>query len=136
MTAHQNISDIFYVYKTYKHIDLKSAIILSNYINEYFSFTTLKNIIRDLNPKNNWEVEQQMMTLKVIQQKIYSIYNQIIKKLNGKKAISNDSIKLVIEKTFSDTLDDYTQTLKLLMSNKEFSLTSLSVIVNKLNIIE
>ena len=136
MTAHQNVTDIFYVFKTNKNIDLKTSIILSNYVNEYFSFTLLKNIIRDLTPTTSWEVEQQMMTLKVLQHKIFLIYDQIIAKLTKKDKVTKESLKLIVEKTFSNNLDDYIQTLNTLLANKDFSLTSLSVIVNKLNIID
>ena len=77
-----------------------------------------------------------MMTLKVLQHKIFLIYDQIIAKLTKKDKVTKESLKLIVEKTFSNNLDDYIQTLNTLLANKDFSLTSLSVIVNKLNIID
>ena len=135
MTAHQNISDVFYIYKTSKTISIKSAIILSNFVNEYFSFTMLKNVIRDLTPNTSWEVEQQMMILKVLQNKIYTIYDTIISHVSSNKTMSHSDITTVIETQFSKSLADFRQTLSILKTNKDFTLTSLSVVVNKLNII-
>ena len=64
LTAHQNISDIFYVTTINKSLDKKASIITSNVINDYLYFTKLKNIIRELTPVSQWDVEQQMMIKK------------------------------------------------------------------------
>ncbi len=95
----------------------------------------LKNVIRDLTPNTSWELEQQMMILKVLQNKIYTIYDTIISHVSSNKTMSHADITTVIETQFSKSLADYRQTLSILKTNKDFTLTSLSVVVNKLNII-